>query len=500
MLIAGAILCLVASTAPAPALSAGRTTFSVSSFGAAGNGIADDSEALVKAWKFACRIPRSTVLLPSGHRFLISPVTLQGPCNTRLTLQIDGDVLAPPGMGYWPKARRPLQWLNFKWLDGFTIQGTGTVDGQSTLLRSVSPANVSQHWYVSGVKPTLIRFYSSFNVSVRNIRITNSPQCHLKFDSSGGIKVKNITISSPGDSLNTDGIHLQNTRDVDIRSSSIGCGVKPTLIRFYSSFNVSVRNIRITNSPQCHLKFDSSGGIKVKNITISSPGDSLNTDGIHLQNTRDVDIRSSSIGCGDDCISIQTGCSNVHMKNINCNPGHGISLGGLGKDNSLACVSDVFAEHINVENALYGVRIKTWQGGKGTVRNVTFSNVRVANVATPIAIDQFYCDAGGGGARCGNRSDAVGITGVAYRRVAGTLHVPAGAPGVQRRPAVHRRQHGRRPACRRRAPPAAGGLRQPLCWKSYGEAMGMIEPTGIACLQRSNGFVMPLTKPFNYTC
>jgi hypothetical protein len=37
------------------------------------------------------------------------------------------------------------------------------------------------------------------------------------------------------------------------------------------------------------------------------------------------------------------------------------SLGGLGKDNSLACVSDVFAEHINVENALYGVRIKTWQ-------------------------------------------------------------------------------------------------------------------------------------------
>uniref|UniRef100_A0A0D3EPZ9 Polygalacturonase n=1 Tax=Oryza barthii TaxID=65489 RepID=A0A0D3EPZ9_9ORYZ len=303
MLIAGAILCLVASTAPAPALSAGRTTFSVSSFGAAGNGIADDSE-------------------------------------------IDGDVLAPPGMGYWPKARRPLQWLNFKWLDGFTIQGTGTVDGQSTLLRSVSPANVSQHWYISGVKPTLIRFYSSFNVSVRNIRITNSPQCHLKFDSSGGIKVKNITISSPGDSLNTDGIHLQNTRDVD--------------------------------------------------------------------------IRSSSIGCGDDCISIQTGCSNVHMKNINCNPGHGISLGGLGKDNSLACVSDVFAEHINVENALYGVRIKTWQGGKGTVRNITFSNVRVANVATPIAIDQFYCDAGGGGARCGNRSDAVGITGVAYRRVAGT--------------------------------------------------------------------------------
>ncbi len=54
MLIAGAILCLVASTAPAPALSAGRTTFSVSSFGAAGNGIADDSEVNRATGKALC--------------------------------------------------------------------------------------------------------------------------------------------------------------------------------------------------------------------------------------------------------------------------------------------------------------------------------------------------------------------------------------------------------------------------------------------------------------
>uniref|UniRef100_A0A0D9V1V8 Polygalacturonase n=1 Tax=Leersia perrieri TaxID=77586 RepID=A0A0D9V1V8_9ORYZ len=345
LIVAGAILCLL----PAPASSAGRTTtFSVLSFGAAGDGVADDSE-------------------------------------------IDGDMLAPPGMGYWPKARRPLQWLNFKWLNGFTIQGTGTVDGQSTSLQRVSPANVTQHWYVSGVKPTLIRFYSSFNVGVRNIRLTNSPQCHLKFDSSGSIKVKNITISSPGDSLNTDGIHLQNTRNVDIRSSSIGCG-------------------------------------------------------------------------------------------------------GLGKDNSLACVSDVLAEHINVENALYGVRIKTWQGGKGTVRNVTFSNVRVANVATPIAIDQFYCDGGSG--RCRNSTDAVDIAGVAYRRVVGTYtYQPVHLACSDARPCT-----GVTMADVSLSPASAGVLRQPLCWKSYGQAMGMIEPTGIGCLQRSDGFVMPLTRPFNYSC
>ncbi|XP_066309009.1 polygalacturonase At1g48100-like [Miscanthus floridulus] len=423
-LLAGALLCLLASPAlVAAARSTGRTTLSVLSFGAAADGVTDDAEALVAAWQVACRDPRATVLLPSRHRFHLSPVTLQGPCSTKLTLQIDGTVLAPPEMGSWPKPSRPLQWLQ-----DFSILGAGTVDGQSiTSLQSASsPANTSQastgHWH------------------------------------------------SPG--------------------------VKPTLIRFYSSFNVTVRNIRITNSPQCHLKFDSCGGIKVKNITISSPGDSPNTDGIHLQNTRDVEIKSSTIGCGDDCVSIQTGCSNVHIKNVVCNPSHGISLGGLGKDYSLACVSDVVAENIIVQNALYGVRIKTWQGGVGSVRNITFTNVRVANVATPIAIDQFYCDRGG--ARCANRTGAVAITGVAYRRVVGTYSFqPVRLACSDARPCTGVTMVDVRLSPAATAP---GGTVAPLCWNSYGEALGTIQPLGVGCLQRSNGYAMPLTQPFNYTC
>lgn len=69
-----------------------------------------------------------------------------------------------------------------------------------------------------------LRFYASYDVKVRNIRIINSPQCHLKFDNSGRVNVTNITISSPEDSPNTDGIHLQNTQDVEIQHSNIGCG------------------------------------------------------------------------------------------------------------------------------------------------------------------------------------------------------------------------------------------------------------------------------------
>ena len=69
-----------------------------------------------------------------------------------------------------------------------------------------------------------IRFYGSINVTVTGITIQNSPQCHLKFDNCMGVMVYSISVSSPGESPNTDGIHLQNSKDVLIHSTSLACG------------------------------------------------------------------------------------------------------------------------------------------------------------------------------------------------------------------------------------------------------------------------------------
>jgi polygalacturonase len=69
-----------------------------------------------------------------------------------------------------------------------------------------------------------VRFYGSSNITVQNLRIRNSPQTHLKFDSCLGITVRNISVSSPSNSPNTDGIHLQNTQNAEIHSSHISNG------------------------------------------------------------------------------------------------------------------------------------------------------------------------------------------------------------------------------------------------------------------------------------
>ncbi|CAK9156891.1 unnamed protein product [Ilex paraguariensis] len=191
---------------------------------------------------------------------------------------------------------------------------------------------------------------------------------------------------------------------------------KPTAIRFYGSSDVTVTGITIQNSPQTHLKFDDCTAVQVFGMTVSSPSDSPNTDGIHLQNSQDVVIHNTNVACGDDCVSIQTGCSGIFIHNMNCGPGHGISIGGLGRGNTRACVSNVTIRDTTMHNTLTGVRIKTWQGGSGLVQGVMFSNIQVSEVEIPIMIDQFYCD----GSKCQNKTSAVAVSGISYQNIRGT--------------------------------------------------------------------------------
>ncbi|KAJ3695295.1 hypothetical protein LUZ60_000672 [Juncus effusus] len=262
---------------------------------------------------------------------------------------------------------------------------------------------------------------------------------------------------------------------IDVELAEKMPSIKPTALRFYGSYNVTVTGITIQNSPQCHLKFDNCESVSVYNMTISSPGDSLNTDGIHLQNSKDVNIHHNNLSCGDDCVSIQTGCTNINIHSLDCGPGHGISIGGLGKDNTKACVSNITVRDINMHNTMTGVRIKTWQGGSGSVENVRFSNIRVSEVQTPIIIDQFYCDK----ASCKNQTQAVSISGVHYENIRGTFTVKP----------VHL-------ACSDNSPcadisltnvqlqpmPEKFHMYDPFCWYAFGELLTPTVPP-IFCLQ-----------------
>ncbi|PKA51536.1 Polygalacturonase [Apostasia shenzhenica] len=251
----------------------------------------------------------------------------------------------------------------------------------------------------------------------------------------------------------------------------------PALIRFFMSSNVTVRDLSIENSPQFHIKFDGCSGVHIDGLSINSPALSPNTDGIHIQDTKNVGIYNSMISNGDDCISIGPGCSAVDINNVTCGPGgHGISIGSLGMQNSQACVSNVTVRNAVIRRSDNGVRIKTWQGGSGTVSGVTFDSVYMENVRNCIIIDQFYCLS----QDCRNQSSAVSVSDVFYGNIKGTYDV--------RSPPIHF-------ACSDAVPctnitmaevellPFEGEMvDDPFCWNAYGELRTMTIPP-VVCLQ-----------------
>ncbi|XP_043706687.1 probable polygalacturonase At1g80170 [Telopea speciosissima] len=201
------------------------------------------------------------------------------------------------------------------------------------------------------------------------------------------------------------------------RNKSNPCKGAPTALTIDSSSQVRVRGLTIQNSQQMNFVISRSDSVRILDMLISSPGNSPNTDGIHITQSTNVVVQNSKIGTGDDCISIVNGTSNIKMKNIYCGPGHGISIGSLGKDNSTDTVTRVILDTAFLKETTNGVRIKTWQGGSGYVRSVRFENVQMEDVANPIIIDQFYCDSP---KTCQNQTSAVQISQIMYRNISGT--------------------------------------------------------------------------------
>ncbi|KAE8730221.1 pantothenate kinase 2-like [Hibiscus syriacus] len=425
--------------------------FNVLDFGAQSDAETDDTKTLViimlaakltyygskqafqDAWAAACKVEASTVVVPAEFVFLVGPISFSGPyCQANIVFQLDGTIIAPTDSRSWGKGI--LQWLEFSKLKGITIQGKGIIDGRGSVWWQDAPYEdpYDDEW----------KLIVPLNNTIRNELSWKMPS------------------------------------------------IKPTALRFYGSFNATVTGITIQNSPLCHLKFDNCMGVVVHDIIVSSPGDSPNTDGIHLQNSNDVLIHSSDLDCartfcfgpkipmivaGDDCVSIQTGCSNIYIHNVNCGPGHGISIGSLGRDNTKACVSNVTVRDVIMHNTMNGVRIKTWQGGSGSVQGVLFSNIQVSEVQLPIVIDQFYCDK----RTCSNETTAVPLSGITYEKIKGTYTVKpvhfacsnslpcvgVTLTSIELKP-LQERYH----------------LYDPFCWQTFGELTTPTVPP-IGCLQ-----------------
>ncbi|CAL9771868.1 unnamed protein product [Musa acuminata subsp. burmannicoides] len=187
-------------------------------------------------------------------------------------------------------------------------------------------------------------------------------------------------------------------------------------LTFHHCNDLYVKGITIKNGPDKQMTFFKCVGVKISWVKITAPGDSPNTDGMYFSGCQNVDVSGSIIGTGDDCVAIGPDCSMININCVHCGPGHGFSIGSLGRDGAEQSVENICVSNSSVMDALTGARIKTWQGGSGYVRGIVFENMRIYSVKTPIMIDQFYCN----GNSCQNQTSAVAISDVQFVNISGT--------------------------------------------------------------------------------
>lgn len=166
---------------------------------------------------------------------------------------------------------------------------------------------------------------------------------------------------------------------------------RPYMAKLSNCTRVLVSGVTLQNSPMFHLVTQNCKDVTIQNVTIRSPANAANTDGLDPSGWNYL-ITDCSIDTGDDNIAIKPtagrtpGDKNFLVKNCAFLHGHGMSVGG-GTFNGL--------ENLTVSNCTFsgtdsGIRIKTVRGNGGLLQNATYENITMTNVGNPIYINDYY--------------------------------------------------------------------------------------------------------------
>jgi len=179
---------------------------------------------------------------------------------------------------------------------------------------------------------------------------------------------------------------------------------RPRLIFFNRCSNITVHGITGQNAASWQFHPYFSENLNFLDLSVNAPKDSPNTDAMDPEACDNVNIIGCRFSVGDDCIAIKSGkielgrkykrpASRHTIRNCIMQSGHGaITLGS----EMAGGVKDLTVNRCFFYRTDRGIRIKTRRGrGKDAVIDgVVFEKVRMDGVLTPIVMNMWYncCD------------------------------------------------------------------------------------------------------------
>lgn len=297
----------VTESVSTPVIPAG--TFTITSYGAS-TGSANNTTAILNAINAASAAGGGTVVVPSGT-WLCGPIKLKNNVGLQLS---GGAVLKALAYGTYPGSGGTADVASLIDLSGLTnvkVSGAGTIEGQGAA------------------------WWSAYN-----------------------------TTKASGNAI-----------------------ARPAMIGLSSASTLEISGIKIQNAPNSHISVSkNNNSVTISGVTISSPSNSPNTDGIDTWSPN-INITNCNISCGDDNIAMNNNSEYVTITGCTFGAGHGLSIGSYASN----------VNHITVSNCTFnstsnGIRIKSNRTRSGTVQYLTYTDLTMTNVPTPFSICEYYPD------------------------------------------------------------------------------------------------------------
>jgi len=164
----------------------------------------------------------------------------------------------------------------------------------------------------------------------------------------------------------------------------------PRLIQADNARDVTLYRIRLVNSPNFHVTLNGVDGFTAWGVTIDTPHDARNTDGIDPISSRNVTIAHSIIRTGDDNVAIKAGgagpTENISIVHNRFYSGHGMSIGSETNGG----VHNVLVDDLTMDGTTSGLRIKSNDMRGGRVDGIVYRDVCLRDIRSPIEVTTHY--------------------------------------------------------------------------------------------------------------
>ncbi|MDR0961011.1 MAG: glycoside hydrolase family 28 protein [Mediterranea sp.] len=362
---------------------------SISDFGAKGDGIALNTEAINNAIKAVNERGGGTVIIPEGL-WLTGPIVLLS--NVNLHARQNALVLFTGDFEAYPiihtsfegletlRCQSPISAMN---AENIAITGQGVFDGAGDSWRPVKRSKMTE---------------SQWRELLASGGVTD-PSGQTWYPTVGALKGASATQQFN----NPEGL------TTDAEWNEIRPWLRPVLLNIVKSKRVLLEGVTFKNSPAWCLHPLMCEHITIRNVKVFNPWYSQNGDALDLESCRNALIINNVFDAGDDAICIKSGkdedgrrrgvpTENVVVRDNIVLHGHGGFVVGSEMSGG---VKNIYVTNCTFLGTDVGLRFKSTRGRGGVVEGIYINNINMINIPhEALLFDLFY-----GGKAAGEESE-----------------------------------------------------------------------------------------------